>query len=109
MGAISIHAPREGGDGGAASGAGQLPHFNPRPPRGGATCQNRAGKTDSWISIHAPREGGDRLPPAGGLLCRISIHAPREGGDERPAGQHGRRGISIHAPREGGDSTVNNF
>ena len=56
---ISIHAPREGGDG---SDAGR--HYQPR-----------------LISIHAPREGGDgRLPLHRGRI-RISIHAPREGGD----------------------------
>ena len=32
---ISIHAPREGGDGRAASQAWRSSHFNPRPPRGG--------------------------------------------------------------------------
>ena len=57
--AISIHAPREGGDG-------DLP-------------QQRIHMT---ISIHAPREGGDT---GAELLHRIqdviSIHAPREGGD----------------------------
>ena len=56
---ISIHAPREGGDGAT-----------------GALDANQR------ISIHAPREGGDwffmGLPP---LQARISIHAPREGGD----------------------------
>ena len=57
--AISIHAPREGGD-------------HPIPKNSGKTI----------ISIHAPREGGDiaifRRPPA---QSAISIHAPREGGD----------------------------
>ena len=61
--AISIHAPREGGDSGAGE---RIRH-----------CQ---------ISIHAPREGGD-------LPClaekpkeiEISIHAPREGGDSKDA------------------------
>ena len=59
-GAISIHAPREGGR-----------RYHQRLPCAGA------------ISIHAPREGGDsrkdvkhdKNDPA------ISIHAPREGGD----------------------------
>ena len=58
---ISIHAPREGGDGCIE----QEHHFR-------------------VISIHAPREGGD---VAGVLICQwhnsISIHAPREGGDRR--------------------------
>ena len=33
--AISIHAPREGGDGRGSASAAAPPHFNPRPPRGG--------------------------------------------------------------------------
>ena len=79
--AISIHAPREGGDYMITP---SLPYSN--------------------ISIHAPREGGDMLwlknlppfrkfqstPPARGATVYffsqtfdidISIHAPREGGD----------------------------
>ena len=55
---ISIHAPREGGDG------------KPMPK-----------PWENAISIHAPREGGDLpgfFPVAKG---GISIHAPREGGD----------------------------
>ena len=55
---ISIHAPREGGDGwiaGTAAGLG--------------------------ISIHAPREGGDNFPEKSCIFIDISIHAPREGGD----------------------------
>ena len=57
--AISIHAPREGGD-----------------------FYMAALLTSLGISIHAPREGGD--PEYGYVLggCHgISIHAPREGGD----------------------------
>ena len=34
-------------------------HFNPRPPRGGATVLSRILATVTVISIHAPREGGD--------------------------------------------------
>ena len=57
---ISIHAPREGGDGDLMA----------------------ALLTSLGISIHAPREGGDG--PTGRNHIRnstISIHAPREGGD----------------------------
>ena len=59
--AISIHAPREGGDAG-------------QPDHGGHTA----------ISIHAPREGGDvhRSVPVR-RSREISIHAPREGGDRK--------------------------
>ena len=75
--------PREGGDYFSLFLRFAPPNFNPRPPRGGRL----------------------RLPPAGGLLCRISIHAPREGGDRHGIVQllH-LRPISIHAPREGGDA-----
>ena len=57
--AISIHAPREGGD------------FEFQFLR---TIYN-------FISIHAPREGGDGKRHYMGVFEFISIHAPREGGD----------------------------
>ena len=100
---ISIHAPREGSDGGWD------------PFHGGQS-----------ISIHAPREGSDghSFRHVNGML--ISIHAPREGSDvpSRGDGAHVylfqstlpvrgattldrkremARIISIHAPREGSD------
>ena len=56
---ISIHAPREGGDG-------QLSRFSSQ---------------SILISIHAPREGGDLVSAAYPVPWNISIHAPREGGD----------------------------
>ena len=56
---ISIHAPREGGDG----------EGTPLSP-------------SIYISIHAPREGGDYHSWVNiQLNLEISIHAPREGGD----------------------------
>ena len=56
---ISIHAPREGSDGG--------PH---------------SSRLRKEISIHAPREGSDtELGPLLHHLGGISIHAPREGSD----------------------------
>ena len=55
---ISIHAPREGGDGGIID-----------------LVNNYA------ISIHAPREGGDFSKKVPRNTRWISIHAPREGGD----------------------------
>ena len=58
--AISIHAPREGGDRGRA--------------------RLRTGQR--VISIHAPREGGDDHVNFRTIQdMTISIHAPREGGD----------------------------
>ena len=59
--AISIHAPREGGD--------------------ESICYNKFGRL--FISIHAPREGGDRDFKNMDKRVVISIHAPREGGDWR--------------------------
>ena len=56
--AISIHAPREGGD---------HPAEKIRPTK--------------RISIHAPREGGDGDSSTHFANIAISIHAPREGGD----------------------------
>ena len=80
--AISIHAPREGGDSsrlcqfyvdtafqstpparGATRQPGEpvqhRPNFNPRPPRGGRPKLMPLDLSSSFISIHAPREGGD--------------------------------------------------
>ena len=102
-------------------------HFNPRPPRGGATVLSDRLSYMLVISIHAPREGGDwRYPRSGGRLCdfnprpprggrpdpdidipctsTISIHAPREGGDATVLPPRSGAQISIHAPREGGDT-----
>ena len=104
---ISIHAPREGGDGDVS----RHPHFdrdfNPRPPRGGRhVFFPKQDYQYLSISIHAPREGGDyyvynpyefyelfqSTPPARGAtfawvpdtpVDEISIHAPREGGDSQ--------------------------
>ena len=80
--AISIHAPREGGDNGQI-------HIRLRnhisihaPPRGGRLLHYTGNVSDTAISIHAPREGGD-LDAVIAVQDQIdiSIHAPREGGD----------------------------
>ena len=123
---ISIHAPHEGERLCASScHFSYYLDFNPRSPRGGATCKCRNSFKSSNISIHAPHEGerlktfsvgvaaGDfnpRSPRGGATLFKasvfsskyISIHAPHEGerpqaGDMRPR----RKNISIHAPHEG--------
>ena len=88
---ISIHAPREGGDGGKFMKSSRTWDFNPRPPRGGRRKEESMVKTMTIISIHAPREGGDCLQLADDLLQGlISIHAPREGGDYRSGQQLNR-------------------
>ena len=123
--AISIHAPREGGDhccGGAifiriafqstppARGAtGEIlidcgvPIFQSTPPARGATAGSGSTLRAAYISIHAPREGGDYFEERWWGWPEISIHAPREGGDSETVRRPGERVISIHAPREGGD------
>ena len=58
---ISIHAPREGGDDLFAKAVTQLFYFNPRPPRGGRRDVVVVDTIDLQISIHAPREGGDAI------------------------------------------------
>ncbi len=79
---ISIHASREGGDGGE--------EVEPRVVA---------------ISIHASREGGDSgTQDILYRIVRISIHASREGGDQIGAYSVKANAISIHASREGGDS-----
>ena len=100
---ISIHAPREGGDGHVGVVGLETDDFNPRPPRGGRPHDISPFLSKKHISIHAPREGGDLGKWLPTTPSYISIHAPREGGDaifRRPPAQSA---ISIHAPREGGD------
>ena len=79
--AISIHAPREGGDLGLATLRPGQPAFQSTPPARGATYYSGKQAQVQVISIHAPREGGDRTPTTRRRIWIISIHAPREGGD----------------------------
>ena len=60
---ISIHAPREGGDGRVTEMSCPPTHFNPRPPRGGRPAWGDLCDDIVKISIHAPREGGDVVSP----------------------------------------------
>ena len=53
--------PARGGDPAAGGTAAASAHFNPRPPRGGATILRRDAYIYRLISIHAPREGGDTI------------------------------------------------
>ena len=79
--AISIHAPREGGDGGNAPSGGHCCVFQSTPPARGATYV---------IRPYIGYSGFQSTPPARGATIsavvipgedEISIHAPREGGD----------------------------
>ena len=123
---ISIHALREEGDLRRGHGPRGVPHFYPRPPRGGRPGPPPQTPAHTAISIHALREEGDE---AGVVLGRpwseflstpsarratqsgkadskadaISIHALREEGDLLPRKVLATIVISIHALREEGD------
>ena len=56
---ISIHAPREGGDSGPVNAVSRLSRFQSTPPARGATSALISLRPLTEISIHAPREGGD--------------------------------------------------
>ena len=81
MPAISIHAPREGGDVYLAPFTLRLCGFQSTPPARGATVVLLHKGVRLLISIHAPREGGDNVISTLAPAVGISIHAPREGGD----------------------------
>ena len=105
LASISIHAPREGGDGQIPLQTQHEIQFQSTPPVRGATTHHGLIHCVRRISIHAPREGGDdRVPVLPHIGPVISIHAPREGGDAGfPVRSRQTPDISIHAPREGGD------
>ena len=106
MKAISIHAPREGGDGNEVHRRGDPEDFNPRPPRGGRLMGILISSQPFGVFQSTPPARGATMVACGMLPhVRISIHAPREGGDCHPYSSYERgTNISIHAPREGGDS-----
>ena len=101
--AISIHAPRAGGDPVYSTLYGGSVNFNPRPPCGGRRFCTANKPEDDYFNPRPPC-GGRRYrrghgghgrdfnprPPCGGRLfvgpqcdrsLPISIHAPRAGGD----------------------------
>ena len=123
---ISIHAPREGGDGTLVLGLILRRYFNPRPPRGGRHGIAPSAAAGELFQSTPPARGATKFhagtsskrkfqstPPARGatftksrncvLMSLISIHAPREGGDTIAGYYNYTLDISIHAPREGGD------
>ena len=126
--AISIHAPRVGGDLELLGRHLGMFTISIHAPRVGGDCHTlRPRLTYSPISIHAPRVGGDFFTLDFWAGIGISIHAPRVGGDHwfeaskaenldfnprPPCGGRRPRNrledplwiISIHAPRVGGDS-----
>ena len=79
---ISIHAAREGGDGGCMVRNKNTRGFQSTPPVKAATLLFGLCMHERFISIHAAREGGDALSVPSVGWNKISIHAAREGGDE---------------------------
>ena len=57
--AISIHAPREGGDDTPSLSDGLPTVISIHAPREGGDCEELYKVKHQFISIHAPREGGD--------------------------------------------------
>ena len=103
--AISIHAPREGGDRSPAHPDGQKRDFNPRPPRGGRRRHICSAMSYSRFQSTPPARGATRHPLAAtrGNFLFQSTPPARGATTTRPVSDIARR-ISIHAPREGGDS-----
>ena len=126
---ISIHAPREGGDGLCGQSSKVLQDFNPRPPRGGRRHATRTVEHHGHFNPRPPRGGRPRhveivrhrlqyfnpRPPRGGRLAARDLHRggrtfqsmpPARGATSSPAMAITEAIISIHAPREGGDVVV---
>ena len=103
--AISIHAPREGGDVREllnAVGALAISIHAPREGGDGMYMYEIVGVQD--ISIHAPREGGDELGRVVDKLTReFQSTPPARGATASLSALYFLQVISIHAPREGGD------
>ena len=104
VGDISIHAPREGGDGAFSQYRESHRYFNPRPPRGGRLKGITAGRHPLLFQSTPPARGAtpsrfancstiyafQSTPPARGAtpgprsqssLCRFQSTPPCEGGD----------------------------
>ena len=105
---ISIHAPREGGDGRTIMTDAKIARFQSTPPARGATKQDAHGQQkDRLFQSTPPARGATLFKKLGGGTIAISIHAPREGGDDADHEQPRlHQNISIHAPREGGDAAL---
>ena len=125
VGDISIHAPREGGDGAFSQYRESHRYFNPRPPRGGRLKGITAGRHPllfqstppargatvlyDWLSFTSkfqstpPARGATSIPSPATMIFRFQSTPPARGATIAPYLQNSGHGISIHAPREGGD------
>ena len=123
---ISIHAPREGSDGGSERGCAGAGYFNPRSPRGerpffisfsfgvlafqstlparGAT-RERAGLRRGWIFQSTLPARGATSSCARLCLRKLAFQStlPARGATGEVMSWQKRESISIHAPREGSD------
>ena len=104
---ISIHAPREGGDGLITRRSKRLKLFQSTPPARGATINNHIVVNPCRFQSTPPARGATIIAIGVPKLFYISIHAPREGGDSSALTKDTSEAISIHAPREGGDHQHN--
>ena len=100
---ISIHAPHEGVRPHGGSSKATMNYFNPRTPRGGATCSScNAYHSPAYFNPRTPRGGATFRIGKEWRVTKISIHAPHEGVRlERETRKALEDGISIHAPHEG--------
>ena len=78
---ISIHAPREGSDRPTAGAPGQSWHFYPRSPRGERHSHSQRLRVQPYFYPRSPRGERPAAQQKCALRSRISIHAPREGSD----------------------------
>ena len=104
IGAVSIHAPHEGERPGThVTRLRVWIGFNPRSPRGGATCAVVAGARGEKFQSTLPTRGSDAPVSRYELsLVQVSIHAPHEGERlTKSAADTRRQRVSIHAPHEG--------
>ncbi len=91
--AISIHAPRMGGDSCIESMGFLLSAFQSTPPAWGATRTLLVLPTGCGFQSTPPAWGATTSRKRSSSSCKISIHAPRMGGDcliggEPPKAQH---------------------
>ena len=99
---ISIHAPREGGDAERGQPVCRLAYFNPRPPRGGRPALSRCRTMPRLFQSTPPARGATRQDGRHGSLVDISIHAPREGGDHHASSHWRHRAHFNPRPPRGG-------
>ena len=127
--AISIHAPREGGDDLVCPWLPSTLSFQSTPPARGATSELRIcfrlnivfqstpparGATPGLQNGDYPAYHFNPRPPRGGRPCRPACSClrprfqstpPARGATSAQARQGATTRISIHAPREGGDTS----